>query len=68
MNSRDFRVHVKHLREDVYDIFWGLGWDNWSRVQIVIKPEQKPKFLPVSGFSLPFYARIATSKYLRLPT
>ena len=68
MNKNDFRVHVKSFGPDVYDIFWGVGWDNWSRVQIVVKQGEKPKFVQVAGFNLPFYGRIATSKYLRLPT
>lgn len=58
------RVHVKHLTEDVYDIFWGLGWDNWSRVRVVIG--DKAQFLHVKGFSLPFQARIAAARYLRV--
>ena len=63
------RVYVKHLREDIYDIFWGIGWNNWSRIQIVQKDDQtKPKFMHVAGFALPFYGRIGVSKYLRLPT
>ena len=66
MINRDFRVHVKHLREDVYDVFWGKGWDNWARVAISVKPGEKPNFHQLGGFSLPFFARIATSKYLRL--
>ena len=64
---RDTRVHVKHLGEDKYDIFWGIGWNNHSRVRIIVQPEVKPKFMHVSGYVLPFHARIACSKYLRLP-
>ena len=64
---RDMRVKVIHIDQDRYDIFWGLGWNNHSRVQIVVKPDVKPKFVHLSGFVLPFHARIATSKYLRLP-
>ena len=58
------RIHVKHLREEIYDIFWGFGWDNWSRVQI--RPTDKNPYTHLKGFSLPFQAKLATNRYLRI--
>lgn len=26
-------MFIKKLRKDVYDVFLGDGWNNWSRVQ-----------------------------------
>ena len=65
-SHKDTRVKVIHLIENLYDIFWGYGWDNWCRVRIITRPEQKTQFLKQSGFDLPFYARIGVSKYLKL--
>ena len=55
-----------YLGNDLYDIFWGYGWDNWSRVKIT-SDTPKPKFIRVLGYNLPFQYQIAASKYLRLP-
>lgn len=57
-------VVVKTLADFVMDVFWGVGWDNWSRVRLVTAP--KAEFFHISGIKLPFYVRIALSRYLRL--
>lgn len=46
------------------DVFWSIGWDNWSRVRLVTTP--KPEFIHIAGIKLPFYVRIALTRYLRL--
>ena len=64
---KDQRVTVKHINMDLYDIFWGYGWENHSRIRIQIVPDKPAKFIYISGFVLPYHTRIAVSKYLRLP-
>jgi hypothetical protein len=58
-------VVVKSLPEQVMDIFWGVGWDNWSRVRLSTA-SPKAEFIHMAGIRLPFYVRIALSRYLRL--
>ena len=64
MKHQQVHVVIKSLPDQKMDIFWGNGWDNWSRVQLSAGP--KPEFTHVAGIRLPFYVRIATTKYLKL--
>ena len=24
---------IKNINQHLFDIFWGIGWDNWARIQ-----------------------------------
>lgn len=58
-------VVVKNLPEQVMDVFWGIGWDSWSRIRLVTT-SPKAEFIHMLGIKLPFYVRIALTRYLRL--
>lgn len=64
MNKHNTHVVVRDLPENVMDVFWGIGWDNWSRVRLITSP--KPDFIHMGGIKLPFYVRIALTRYLKL--
>lgn len=64
MNKHNTHVVVRELPDNVMDVFWGIGWDNWSRVRLVSNP--KPDFAHVQGIRLPFYVRTALGRYLKV--
>lgn len=44
---------IKHLDKNTIDVFWGTGWDNWSRMKIGKKGYWKMtqgKYLPSEVF------------------
>lgn len=55
---------MRHLKGMIVDIFWGNGWDLWSRNEIEFKAPDKPYFHHVGGLKLPFYIRKEAEKYL----
>lgn len=62
---KDTHVQIKRLGSDTYDIWWGVGWDNWSRVKIVVA-NGRPLFTHMKGYKLPFPIQAATTRYLKL--
>jgi hypothetical protein len=64
MTKYNTHVVVKNLPDNVMDVFWGEGWDNWSRIRLA--QESKPDFVHLQGIKLPFYVRIALARYLHI--
>jgi hypothetical protein len=61
------KITLRNFLGDIYDIFWGqYGWDQWSRVQITLGKDGKHMFKYIAGQSLPFGARIAVIRYLKI--
>ena len=59
----DNHVYVKLLVANTYDVWWGTGWNNWSRVDVNFLER---RINHVKGAQLPYHIRQSLSKYLKV--
>ena len=45
-------MFVKHITDDVFDVFFGSGWENWCRFKLVVSRGRK-HLNKVGGIGVP---------------